>query len=344
MAYTTPTDTAREYLRKDEYARMPRLKLARILYKDHPLVYTGTEHARTVLRRVAGKSGNAKQTAMGKNKEFSEVADRPRNPYSLPHSDETTFEPFVFPHYKRIAVLSDIHIPFHSISALTAVLDYYKKEKPDALFLNGDIIDCYQLSRFDKDPRKRSFGAELEAFADTLKKLRDVLKCPVYYKYGNHEERYEHFLFAKAKELVGVEEFELDAIIKKRVPDITIIKDKRIVKIGGKDEDGVRVGALSVVHGHEFGGGFFSPVNVARGLFLRAKSSAMQGHSHQTSEHSERDLNGKLMTCWSLGCLCELYPDYAKFNKWNHGYAEILVNDDGTWDVRNKRIVNGKIL
>jgi hypothetical protein len=169
---------------------------------------------------------------------------------------------------------------------------------------------------------------------DLLGIFEKTLKCKMYFKYGNHSERYDHFLFTKARELIGVEEFELDSIIKKRVPGIEIIKDKRIIRANG----------LNIIHGHEFNTGFFSPVNVARGLFLRGKTSALQGHSHQTSEHTESDMNGKITTTWSAGALCELHPEYAPLNKWNHGFAMVDLDGTESFDVRNKRILKGKVL
>ena len=81
----------------------------------------------------------------------------------------------------------------------------------------------------------------------------------------------------------------------------------------------------------------------ARGLFLRGKASAMQGHNHQTSEHTEPNMDGKIMTTWSIGCLCELHPQYMPINRWNHGCAFIEVADDGDFQVQNKRIMGGDI-
>jgi hypothetical protein len=69
----------------------------------------------------------------------------------------------------------------------------------------------------------------------------------------------------------------------------------------------------------------------------------MQGHNHQTSEHTESNMNGEITTTWSLGCLCELHPAYLPINKWNWGMA--LIDIDGqNFEVRNKRIHNGKVL
>lgn len=318
---------ARQY--RDKHGmEMPTKKLARIMYDENKMLFSNAEEARTMLRYIEGKKGSGcKYGATHK------MEERPRNPYNLPESDETIYEPFVLSGHKRIALFSDIHLPYHSTAALTAALSFVKKEKPDALLLNGDIIDCFQLSRFVKDPKKRHFADELKSFQELIQVFEKTLSCKIYFKFGNHEERYEAFLFQKAKELVGVEEFELDNIIKARASGITIIKDKRIIHTGG----------LNIIHGHEFSTGFFSPVNVARGLFLRGKTSAIQGHSHQTSEHTESDMNGKITTTWSLGCLSELHPAYAPLNKWNNGFAIIDV-DGNNFDVRNKRIFKGEVL
>jgi predicted phosphodiesterase len=318
---------ARAY--REQYGQeMPSLKLARIMYEKEHLTFKDVEDARNALRYIEGKAGkkNRQRTTIVKTE------DRPRNPYKLPESDETTYEPYRI-QAKRVLVLSDIHIPYHSLDALTAALDFGKDEKPDAILLNGDTIDFHGLSRFVKDPKARSFAYELSAFKRFFEVLTQTFGCRIYFKLGNHEERYNQFLMMKAAELEGVEEFSLENIIKARAEGIEVINDKRIIKMGD----------LNVVHGHEFGGSIFSPVNIARGLFLRGKVSAMQGHNHQTSEHTETNMNRDITTTWSLGCLCELFPSYLPINRWNHGFS--LVDIDGNdFHVRNKRIHKGQIL
>lgn len=105
----------------------------------------------------------------------------------------------------------------------------------------------------------------------------------------------------------------------------------------------VRLGNLNVIHGHELGTSVISPVNIARGLFLKAKTSAICGHHHQVSEHTEPNLNGKITTCWSAGTLGELHPKYMPNNKWSHGFTHVIW-DEETFTVKNYRILNGKIL
>lgn len=335
-------DVARQY--RKEYDKkwkkqfpegVPTLKLARIMFKESHPVFVSVDDARAVLRMIEGKSGIKKRMDLGvKAGEFLKDEPRSRNPYTLPESDETKYEPYILSGYKRVAVFSDIHVPYHSIIAITAALDFVKKDKPDLLLLNGDTLDAYQLSKFNKDPRKRSFAQELETMKELIEVFQKTLKCKIIFKKGNHSERYEQFLFQKAGELAGIEEFELENIIKARVKGIDVVGDKRIIKAND----------LNIIHGHEFSSGFFSPVNVARGLYLRGKTNALQGHNHQTSEHTESDMNGKITTTWSTGCLCELHPNYAPINKWNWGFCMVdLDQNKREFDVRNKRIYKGKV-
>jgi predicted phosphodiesterase len=306
---------------------MPTRKLARIAYEQNKLTFPTMEAVRLTLSRIEGK-----RITKTRYKNVQQIPNRVINPYNLPKSDETVYDNYII-NAKRLLVLSDIHIPYHSIQALTACFDFAKKEKPDAILLNGDTLDFFGLSRYAKDPKGRSFAHELRTFQEFMEVIKKQFNAKLYFKVGNHEERYFHFLWMKAHEIVGVEEFELENIIHARAEGIEIIKDKRIIKAGD----------LNIVHGHEFGGSVFSPVNIARGLFLRGKVSAMQGHNHQTSEHTESNMNGDITTTFSTGCLSELHPAYLPINKWNHGFAIIDI-DKEYFDVRNKRIFKGKVL
>ena len=323
-------DTAAKY--RDKYgADMPTLKLARIMYKENSKLFKDLEDARSALRYIEGKKGIANKKRLT-NTNYVIDEERPRNPYNLPKSEEVSFEPFRITGHKRIGILSDIHLPYHNVEALTAAITYLKKQKIDALLLNGDVIDCYRLSRFMKDPRKRDFKYELDTFKALFEVLEKQLKCKIYFKLGNHEVRYEHFLFEKAKELVGIEEFEFENIIKARARGIEMIGDKTVMKLN----------SLNGIHGHEYIGGISVPVNVARGLYLRGKVSAFQGHNHASSSHTETDMNGKIVTTWSIGCLCELHPNYMPLNKWNHGFAFVDLDQNGNdFLFHNKTIYNG---
>lgn len=322
------TETAKVYREKYGW-EMPTIKLARILFEDNKLMFKNVEDARDVLRYIEGKKGKEHRKVHNKN-----IPERDRNPYKLPESDETKYEPFIFSGHKKIGILSDIHLPYHSIDAMTEAMSALKREKIDGLLLNGDTLDCHSLSRWIKDPKKRDFKYEL----DTLNQLFDVLdkelKCKIYFKIGNHELRYEHFLHMKAHELRGIEAFEFENIIKARERGVQMIKSGQYMKMNG----------LNGIHGHEYPSAF-SPVNIARGLYTKSKVSSFQGHNHITSEHTETDMNGRITTTWSIGCLSELSANYAPITKWNHGYAwvELDANKED-FIFHNKRIYKGKTL
>jgi predicted phosphodiesterase len=324
---------AREYMDKEEYKGMPRAKLARIMRNENPLIFNTAEEARDSLRYIAGKHGGQLKQRLGVQTAFLEKENRPSNPYNLPSSDAEPYVPYIMPFHEKVFVMGDIHLPYHDQFAMTAALDYGMHHRPDAIFINGDALDIHQLSYFEKDPRKKHFALELDIFKEFIEILQKNFKCKIYLKFGNHEERYEKFLQQKAKELVGIEEFELENIIKKRA-DVEIIKDKRIVVVNG----------LPYIHGHEYGRGVFSPVNAARGLFMQAKHSAVKSDCHTTSEHTEPDIFGKIMTTYSIGALCGLTPKWLPLNRWNHGCAMQFNSEKDRYSLENKRIYQGKIL
>jgi predicted phosphodiesterase len=323
---------ARKY--RDKFPENPTRQLAKIMFEENKEMFRDIEDARSILRYIEGKNADGSRRKSVTDSKYFRTEPRPYNPYKLPESEETKWIPYEIKGVSKLAVLSDIHIPYHSISALTAALDYIQGEGCDGMLLNGDLIDFYGLSRFMKDPRKRSVAHELKATNDFLDVLQG-LGLKIFYKLGNHDERFEHYMMQKAPELLGIQEFELNYLLKLKERGIELISEKRIVKVN----------KLNIIHGHEFVGGISVPVNVARGLYLRGKVSAMQGHNHSVSEHTEPNMNGEITTTWSTGCLCELNPAYMPINKWSHGFAIVDIDKNKKdFHVKNFRILNGKVL
>jgi len=254
-----------------------------------------------------------------------------QNPFNLPTSFEESFEHYDVPkQYKNWLIMSDLHFPYHNIRAITETLNYGIAKKIDAILINGDGMDCFLLSKFNPDPRKRPLSEELKSFEEFLKIIRNI--APVFFKLGNHEERLEHYLIRNAPVVLGIEEFELENLLHCRANNIEVIKDQRIIYIGH----------LPVLHGHEvrlMG----VAVNPARSLFLKTKKTALCGHLHRTSQHNESALDGKLISTWSTGHLGEEHPKYARINNWNHGCCRVEVDELGNFEVINLRINNNKL-
>jgi len=327
------SDIAREWRKK--YPNMPTLKLARLVYADNNLVYKDVEDCRHALRYIEGKLGiKAKQKF--NHTEFHMAENRPKNPYNLPESYEEKREPFVLPVCcNNILLISDLHIPYHNIEAVTIALDYGKKEKVNTIFINGDLIDFHMVSRFESDPKKRSIKQEFDATKEFLVQLRKAFqKASIYWLKGNHCIRWEKFLHAKVREIWNDDYFYLEERLQLNQVKVKILDDKILVKAG----------KLSITHGHHIFKGVFTPVNPSRGAFLRAKQSLIVGHLHRPSHHPETDLDGNIISCYSTGCLCELRADYSPLvGNTMHGFAHIQIASDGDYTVKNYSIINGKL-
>lgn len=158
-------------------------------------------------------------------------------------------------------------------------------------------------------------------------------KARIIYKQGNHDERWDKYLWAAAPVLYEIEHLQLPAVLETERHGIEMVQEQRPVFCG----------KLPVFHGHELPRGLASPVNMARGAFMRTLHTVLVGHGHRTSTHSEPNMWHEETVCWSTGCLCELYPEYARINKWNHGFAFNEVAESGEFDLSNLRIAAGKV-
>lgn len=330
-------EVVREFLAL--YPDYPKRTLARKLCEERPDLFRDIEHARGLIRHKTGAQGDKKRIDTADKSQFrpSVSIKEAMSHYALKAERIRATEDYIINDPGRYGIISDVHFPYHDESALETALEALYDANIDALLLNGDIVDFYQASRYSKDPRRASLQQEREMCDEFWSFLRDVWPDkPIYYKMGNHEARMEDFLFRKGRELVGVPELELDKFLYCNEYHIRWIGDKQIIKMG----------KLNVLHGHETGRSFFNPVNAARGLFLRGKANALCGHYHATSNHHEGDLNDKATGTWSMGCLCNLRPEYypTAYTKWNHGFAIVDLHDDQTFSVDNFMIKHRKVL
>jgi predicted phosphodiesterase len=305
--------------------------------------------ARTLARRLVSESNNAitlHQARMRMQRQFGTHGTKNRKQvkaaaprakrkagedYTMPPSHAEPWTPHVMRVLGPVGILSDVHVPYHSEVAVTAAVNFLKGQQLTGLLLNGDIADFYAISRYMKDPKQRDFKGELEAVRQFVAWIRhEFPDIPIVYKVGNHEERFTHWLFQHAPEISDEPMMSLHAWLKLGDHQITLVEDQRPVMLG----------KLPVLHGHELPRGLASPVNVARGAWMRTLSTVLVGHSHRTSNHAESNMWHHETACWSTGCLCDLRPEYAKFNKWNWGFAVATIHERGQFDVHNYRVMS----
>lgn len=328
------TEIVKNYLKR--FANTPSLTLAKKIYSENNEHFKNVEDARDVVRYCRGVKG--KQNRKDAKTNFGKFYVKPNslNPYGLPVSYAQKSLTFTLPkEHNNILFISDLHIPFHDIKAINAMIKYGLEHNINAIFINGDLLDFYQISRFVNIERKRSVKDELRSAKLFLQRLNELFpNVPIYFLKGNHDIRLELYLATKAPELLDMEEFHLEELLECKKHNVKILEDTTLVKIGG----------LNVTHGHLLIKGVFAPVSPARGAFLKAKASVIIGHTHKYSNHQETTIAGKTISCYSTGCLCELNPTYNPFaNNFTHGFAHIKV-ENGYYKVRNIQILNGEIL
>ena len=312
----------------DRHANLPSRQLARMLYKQHRELFPTQDAAYCSIRYRRGAKGEA-----FRQKRQTHHAHRRTPCPPIPPSKATAWPTVALPP-GRILLLGDLHFPYHDPAAIDAALCYGEQHKANHILLNGDTIDFYSCSRFETNPKERNLRGELEAAEQFFKHLRHRFpRARIFFKKGNHDERWDSFIWAKAPELWDLPQMQLE--------NITNMAAHRIEMLPRRAR--ITAHKLNILHGHELDKGFIAPVNPARGAFLRSVECTVVHHFHRTSEHIERSVANKQIACFSAACLCGLWPDYAVANKWNHGFA-LVENTPTGFTMHNKRIMDGRVL
>jgi predicted phosphodiesterase len=234
-------------------------------------------------------------------------------------------------HLKKIGILSDIHFPYHSLEALTIAIRHLKNSNIDCLYLNGDIMDFYSISRHEKDKDLRDFKREVDMSRDFLKKLRDLFPTiPIFYKLGNHEQRWARSLQVQADEFAQLQELQFNIFFNLDKLQFNIVEDWQ----------GMEMGDLLVVHGHELYGA--GGINPSQNLMNKTLCNTLMGHVHRTSTTQKKTAFKEFINTYTTGCLTVLSPKYMPFSQHNNGFAIVEINE-GKSKVFNLQIKDGKI-
>lgn len=323
-------DILNEYL--VQFPNLPNSTLAKKIYNENELLFKNLEAVRHMIRHRRGAEGKNKLLFL-KDTTFL-PAQKLKEKYNLPDSIETEYVPYKIIGNKGL-IFSDTHIPFHNISAISTMFDYTIKKDFDFILILGDFLDCFDISVFAHEPDKSKMQKEREKGKIFLQELKRLYpKARIYLKFGNHEKRFELYLMNKAPEIFGMPEFRLEILLDLYNMKIEYIPETHYIDLGG----------LYAIHGHEYKKAVISPANPARTFYLRTKDCTIGAHYHQTSEHTEASINDKMVACWSLGCLCQLHPEFMPLNRWNHGFAIYERYDDNFWRIDNKKIVEGRVV
>lgn len=327
------SDIIREELK--QFPQIASATLAKKLYGKYPELWSSLESCRSAIRYVRGNSGEAhRNTSDQKFHRPNGKAGETFYKLPKPKTSLRSWKIHKITGDHKALVMGDLHVPYYDPLAVEIAVNNGKKHEVDLVILNGDTLDFFSISQWEKDPRERNFPQEIKSCQQFLGWLREQFpKARIIFKVGNHEERYEKYLIKKAPELLGIPNFELCSILGFEDLGIELVDDMRPIKLN----------ELVLLHGHEYRFSISNPVNPARGLYLRAKVNALTNHFHQASSHSEPNLEGKVISCYSLGCLSELRPKYMPLNKWVHGFAIVEMSGRKEFNVLNQKIIDAKI-
>jgi UDP-2,3-diacylglucosamine pyrophosphatase LpxH len=250
--------------------------------------------------------------------------------------------------YENAIVINDIHFPYQDERALRLTLKIIKAYQPDIIFLNGDIMDFYPISKFSKSPERTLTQAEVMELSVVAAKepsqsdivLRSSLqrefdmafdllslirrqnkKAKIIFIDGNHEFRLEKYLFDNSAELYGLTKARLPREPVLSIPSLLRFDELDIEHISsGLKESYYRWGKMLIGH--------FNMVRkhsayTARGLIEDKMMSLVQGHTHRLGSHFKTGYSRNAIVGYENGCLCELEPIYCVNPNWQHGFSVI---------------------
>ncbi len=209
-------------------------------------------------------------------------------------------------------VINDLHIPYQDKECLELVLKFAKNLQPDKLFILGDFVDMYSISKFLRDPaRVLNLQAEFEEGKKVLDRFdKAIPKAEKYFICGNHEDRMRKFIWNNPV-LDGCISFE----------DKIGINDYgyKFFKYG----ENYQYQTLIYTHGYKINK---YSAYTAKNLLDDLGMSVISGHTHRLGMHYKTNHSGALVGVEN-GCLCinDLSFDWfqRKIPDWQHGFSVV---------------------
>lgn len=223
---------------------------------------------------------------------------------------------------KTYAVINDLQIPYEDKQVVYGlVVPFIRELRPYGIILNGDIVDCYSISDFDK-----SKNADLEEEIEGAEKLMKALPDAKVKEWigGNHEDRARR---------VAWRNLPMKGLIKS-FPEAFHIEDNGY---GWREYgDHYNLGKLIVTHGFMVSADSGSS---AKRHFTRLGNSVMIGHTHRLGVFYKTNWRG-MHGAWENGCLCQLHAEYVQNPDWQQGFSIVQVFPDGFFHVQQIPIID----
>jgi len=219
---------------------------------------------------------------------------------------------------KKLFVYGDLHIPYQDDQAVDIMFELLAIYQPDIVVVNGDLLDCDEISVFAKvDPEHPSLTEELGAGEDHLRRLRKIVsKARIIFIEGNHERRLPTYISVRAPALLPVSTLRIDSLLNLAELDIEFVpsKTKGIC---------IDLGKILVGHWHRYSK---HSAYTAKMLVEELGKSLIQGHTHRLGAYYKTNADHEIVG-FEGGCLCTLDPRWIQFPNWQQGFCTITMID-----------------
>ncbi len=239
-------------------------------------------------------------------------------------------------------VFSDLHFPYQDDKAINIMFKYAKEYQPDNIFMNGDIVDFYNLSKFDKDPnRKKTIADEIEMVRKFFDKTRSTFpKSNIYFIHGNHENRLQRYLWENP-ELAKLSELDITNLFK--FSDYNI-KEVKVSRDYWSMEGGtIKQGNAIIMHGDSRLNGAstskYSGYSAKNTMLGGINESIIMGHIHRLAIITHSTPKGVLVGIEG-GCLCQV----PKIANWERGFVTFETVKNKNYNYRLHLIENDKLI
>lgn len=223
--------------------------------------------------------------------------------------------------FVKAFLYGDTHVPFEDKRATSVVQKVSMDYGPDIIAHMGDLLDCYSLSRYDKNPdRKETLQDEIDMARNHLAQLRDLHpNARIVYLEGNHEDRLRRLLWnleGPAAVLAQLTAF------KKYItwPELLGLRSLHIEFIPYAEQSRKQILPKFILkHGTVVRA---RSAYTANGEWSKYGRSGASGHTHRLGAFFHRDHNGN--HGWvETGCTCRLDPEYTVDPDWQQGAVAI---------------------
>lgn len=301
---------------------------ANYLHRRYPDLWPNKESARNTIRYLTGSMGQKKRTG---------------NRYDIFHIDIDVKEdfswqtPFIIPSgIKEMLVIGDIHGVYMDQGAINEACEV--GAGIDTCYINGDLLDNTQLSRWAKQKDAPILTTEFQVTRELLEQLAKRFK-KIYFKEGNHDAWLSRKLCEKSDQYPAEVSDKIQETV--TLESFLHFTDLGITKIHGLQE--TRFGDLSILHGHEKSGAG-SPLNLAQGILTwwqryekRWDVKILVNHHHWVDEIKKVNYEDKTGYAWANGCLCDTRPKYHPYGRHLTGCA-IATQNNGVADIKLFRV------